>query len=56
MHIILLDNRFSYNTKAKDRLGDQQWEWLDRSLKEHRTSNLTVILAGIQMIKDNGKL
>lgn len=28
-HILLIDNRFEFDSQTKDRLGDQQWSWLD---------------------------
>jgi len=52
-HIVLLDNRFSFDKPTKDRLGDQQWSWLDEALETHSDANVTLILAGVQMIRDN---
>jgi len=42
-----LDNRYDFNKTSKDRLGEQQWSWLDKSLEDHNDYNLTMILAGI---------
>lgn len=52
-HIILLDNRFSFNRTSNDRLGEQQWQWLNNTLYKHSDSDLTLVLAGIEVIKDN---
>ena len=46
-HIILIDNRFDFDKKIQDRLGNQQWEWLEDSLKEHFDSDLTLIVTGV---------
>jgi hypothetical protein len=45
----LLDNRFEYDRVSGDRLGEDQWAWLDLALKKSKTENadLTVIGAGI---------
>lgn len=32
-HLILLDNRYSYDKKTNDKLGPEQWDWLDKVLK-----------------------
>ena len=32
IHIILLDNRFAYNKSTNERLGKNQWQWLDKAL------------------------
>jgi hypothetical protein len=47
IHIILLDNRYNFDKQSGDYLGDQQWQWLDNSLKQNQDSNLTFILAGL---------
>ena len=33
VHIILLDNRYEFDKTVDDRLGDDQWKWLDLALK-----------------------
>ena len=45
MHIVLLDNRYAYDKETGDRLGDQQWDWLNETLKVK--ANLTIIGTGI---------
>jgi hypothetical protein len=49
VHLILLDNRFDFDSKTNDRLGESQWLWLDNALKRsvERNADLTVIGAGI---------
>lgn len=52
-HLVLLDNRYEFDREVNDRLGAQQWDWLDKSLATHKDADLTLILAGVQMIRDN---
>ena len=52
MHLILLDNRYSYDRPSGDRLGSQQWEWLEDKMR-NTESDLTLILAGVQILRDN---
>lgn len=49
LHIILLDNRYSYNKAQKDKLGADQWQWLDLALKRGKNyePHFTIIAAGI---------
>ena len=46
-HVILLDNRYSFNKKENDRLGAQQVEWLSKTLENQSDSNVTIIMAGV---------
>lgn len=50
-HLILLDNRYWYNQTTNDRLGEEQWQWFNESLKTQ--ADLTLILAGVEMLRDN---
>ena len=52
VHVILLDNRFEYDKVTTDRLGEEQWAWLDLAVKRSKLElvDLTVIGAGIQII------
>lgn len=52
MHVILLDNRYGFDWRKNDRLGQEQWVWLDHALGRsvERQAELTVIGAGIQML------
>ena len=50
MHIILLDGRYEYNKATGDRLGDQQWKWLDNALGAQKSANLTLILSGVLIL------
>lgn len=56
IHIVLLDNRFDYDRETGDRLGDNQWDWLNFTIRNQSDSDLTLIVAGIQMIRDNAKI
>ena len=49
VHLILLDIRWAWDKKSGNILGDEQWEWLSRILKEdeHR-SHFTLITTGVQ--------
>jgi hypothetical protein len=53
VHIILLDNRFSYDKSTGDFLGPTQWNWLENTLATHTDANVTLIMAGIQILRDN---
>ena len=46
-HIILLDNRFDFDSNTHDRLGDEQWKWLDNAFSTHYDADVTLILAGV---------
>ena len=52
VHIILLDGRYEYDREAGDRLGSDQWEWLELAFKrgKQRQVALTVIGSGTQVI------
>ena len=50
-HIILLDNRWDFDYETRDRLGDLQWEMLDKALG--REAMVTFIMAGIQIVNDH---
>ena len=50
VHIILLDGRFEYDKKTNDRLGEEQWLWLDQVLSEQKNVNLTLIGTGVQIL------
>ena len=52
-HVILIDNRFEYDEETHDRLGDDQWEWLDKAFNEHFDADLTLLVAGVQVLRDN---
>jgi hypothetical protein len=52
-HIILLDNRFDFDKNTHDRLGDEQWQWLDDAFSTHYDADVTLILAGVQIHRDN---
>ena len=49
VHVILLDNRYDYDKATNDRLGEDQWLWLDSALQRGNTEkvDLTIIGAGI---------
>lgn len=34
-HILLLDNRYSFDYATNDRLGPEQWAWLEKALATH---------------------
>ena len=56
-HIILLDNRFEFDPATEDRLGDQQWQWLDEVLGGQEVEpDLTMIMTGVQIHHDNAIL
>ena len=44
IHIILLDNRFEFNKASGDRLGEDQWAWLDHVLEREKEANLTLLV------------
>ncbi len=51
VRVILLDNRYfttARGVEPADLLGDEQWQWLRRTLEEN-TSDLVIIGSGIQM-------
>lgn len=51
--MILLDVRYSYNEDGEnDRLGKQQWEWLDNIFAENRNSDVTMIMSGVQILPE----
>jgi alkaline phosphatase D len=58
VHIILLDNRFDYDMKTNDKLGTEQWLWLDAVLQEGKQHpvTMTVIGAGLQIIVDRQRV
>ena len=43
--MILLDNRYEFDSVTKDRLGAAQWAWLDKALETE--ADVTLIGAGI---------
>ena len=45
--MILLDNRYEYDSESGERLGQDQWQWLENALSRQDKVNLTVIGAGI---------
>ena len=57
VHVILLDVRYEYESKSLgDRLGEDQWQWLDLALKrgKERKLDLTMIGGGVQIIPERG--
>ena len=46
VHVVLLDNRYDYDMKLNDKLGDKQWKWLDKVLKEGKTRAVTMTVIG----------
>ena len=54
--MILLDNRYSFDKKGSgDRLGQEQWDWLDRVIqrsKARKDVKFIMIGAGVQMLPD----
>jgi hypothetical protein len=57
--VILLDNRYEFDKEVNDRLGNEQWKWLDQALKRGKNKQnvrLTVIAAGVQILPDRGLL
>lgn len=49
-HVILLDNRFDFDKETGDRLGEDQWKWLENAFAWNRDRgdvHVTVIGAGI---------
>ena len=52
VQIILLDGRYEYDRKTGDRLGRDQWHWLDAAFKrgKERGVSLTIIGSGTQVI------
>ena len=54
MHIILLDVRFHHNEDFKgDRLGEEQYQWLERVFAEHAdSSDVTLIGSGVHVIPE----
>lgn len=54
IHVILLDNRYSFNKRESDFLGEAQWQWLDQALKrgKSRGSHFTILVSGIQVIPE----
>lgn len=53
IHLILLDDRYDYDKETLNRLGDEQYEWLEKSLRDHPNSDLTLIATGIVIQNDN---
>ena len=55
VHVILLDGRYELDTSTGDRLGQDQWKWLDLTLKrgKERNTELTVIGTGVQIIHNS---
>ena len=51
-HVILLDNRFEFDVKTSDHLGEGQWEWLDEALGRQDSADLTIIMSGLQIFAD----
>ena len=52
----MLDNRYEFDYETGDRLGPDQWKWLENSLNSDKNVSLTVIGAGIQMIPDRHRM
>jgi alkaline phosphatase D len=56
--MILLDNRYEYDKATNDRLGEDQWLWLDSALQRGNLEkvDLTIIGAGIQIIPERANI
>ncbi|TNV78551.1 hypothetical protein FGO68_gene9981 [Halteria grandinella] len=52
IHLVLIDVRSEFNTVSNDRLGDQQWAWLEETFLRNSNASLTIVASGIQMIPD----
>ena len=55
VHVILLDIRYAYDKKTGDRVGPEQWQWLDTALKRGKAKtdvSLTVIGAGVSILSE----
>jgi len=56
VHVILLDNRYSFDKGGSgDKLGQEQWDWLDRVFQRNQARKdvkFTMIGAGLQMLPD----
>ena len=50
VHVILLDNRYEFDKRSKDRLGQAQWKWLDKALETE--ADLTLIGTGVQILPE----
>ena len=48
--------RYEYDKVSGDRLGSDQWKWLDLALKRGKTRkvDLTIIGSGVQIIPERG--
>lgn len=53
VHIVLLDVRFHHNEDFHgDRLGHEQYEWLDRIFTEHKDADVTLIGSGVHVLPE----
>lgn len=52
LHLVLLDVRSEFDTVSNDRLGDQQWAWLEETLMGNLGANVTILASGIQILPD----
>lgn len=50
----MLDNRYEFDKISGDRLGEEQWQWLDDALNHGKRegATITIIGAGVQMLPD----
>lgn len=50
----MIDNRYAYDKHTGDRLGEEQWQWLDQKVMEGKNKDvrLTLIGAGVQILPD----
>jgi phosphodiesterase/alkaline phosphatase D-like protein len=56
VHVILVDGRYEYDRFGTgDRLGDEQWQWLDLALSRGADADVTLIGSGIQIIPDRAR-
>ncbi len=52
IHIILVDVRYDFDKKTKERYGDLQTQWLDEIFKNHTDADVTLIGMGVQILVD----
>eukprot|EP00347_Sterkiella_histriomuscorum_P018200 403346407 len=52
VHVILLDIRYHFDKKTKERLGFEQLKWLEKIFKQHSDANVTLIGMGVQALPD----
>ena len=49
VHIVLLDIRYEYDKESGDKVGAEQWSWLDLAFKRGKANDVNMTILGISI-------